>query len=199
MVKTLFTIGYAGRTIDDLIALLLKHKISALCDVRSIPYSSRHPQFNRESFSMSLQNHEIDYVYLGAELGARPEDPSCYVDGKAVHRRIVETNLFRNGLKRVRRGMQNGYVSALMCAEKDPMTCHRSILVCRNLRKEGIDILHLIDSTTVETHANLENRLIAQLQLHADLFQDTGPDALIERAYDIQADRIAYVEKGGLE
>jgi len=87
MTNTLFTIGYAGRTIDDLISLLERYRITALCDVRSVPYSSRHPQFNREPLKKILKAHDIDYIFLGDELGARTKDRSCYVRGKAVHQK----------------------------------------------------------------------------------------------------------------
>jgi hypothetical protein len=80
MINTLFTIGYSGRSIDDFIALLEQHKITALCDVRSMPYSSRNPQFNREPLKKVLKAHNIEYVFLGEELGARPKDRSCYID-----------------------------------------------------------------------------------------------------------------------
>jgi hypothetical protein len=86
-----------------------------------------------------------------------------------------------------------------MCAEKDPMTCHRTILICRNLRGPGIDIRHIVDQDTLESQADLEKRLILLLKLHPDMFKDTDPNALIERAYDVQGDRIAYVEKGDRE
>jgi len=195
MTNTLFTIGYSGRSIDKFIALLEQHKMTALCDVRSVPYSGRNPQFNRELLKKVLKSHNIEYVFLGEELGARPRDPSCYVDGKAVYQKIAESTLFKNGLERIRAGMQKDYVLALMCAEKDPMACHRSILICRNLRNWLIDIRHIIDHDTTETQADLENRLISQLKLYPDLFKDTDPNALIERAYEVQADRIAYVEK----
>lgn len=191
----LFTIGYSGRTVDDILTLLEQHKITALCDVRSMPYSSRNPQFNRELLKKASKSHHIEYVFLGEELGARPKDSSCYVDGKAIHQNISDSSLFKNGLARIRIGMRKRYVLALMCAEKDPMTCHRSILICRNLRGQGIDIRHIIDHETTETQADLEKRLIAQLKLHPDMFQDTDSNALIERAYDVQADRIAYVEE----
>jgi uncharacterized protein (DUF488 family) len=195
MTNTLFTIGYSGRSIDKFIALLEQHKMTALCDVRSVPYSGRNPQFNRELLKKVLKSHNIEYVFLGEELGARPRDPSCYVDGKAVYQKIAESPLFKNGLERIRAGMQKDYVLALMCAEKDPMACHRSILICRNLRDWLIDIRHIIDHDTTETQADLENRLIAQLKLYPDLFKDTDPNALIKRAYEVQGDRIAYVEK----
>ena len=199
MADTLFTIGYSGRTIDDLVALLEQHKITALCDVRSMPYSSRNPQFNRELLKKAVKSHNIEYFFLGEELGARPKDSSCYVDGKAIYQKISDSNLFKNGLERIKLGMQKGYVLALMCAEKDPMTCHRSILICRNLRGQGVDIRHIIDHEIIETQVDLEKRLIAQLKLHPDMFKDTDSNDLIERAYDIQGDRIAYVEKGEKE
>ncbi len=199
MANTLFTIGYSGRSIDDFIALLEQHKITALCDVRSMPYSSRNPQFNREPLTKVLKSRNIECVFLGEELGARPKDPSCYVDGKAIYQKIAATILFKNGLERIKLGMQKGYVLALMCAEKDPLTCHRSILICRNLRGQGIDIKHIIDRDATETQAELEKRLIAQLKLHPDMFKDADSNALIERAYDVQGDRIAYVEKSERE
>jgi uncharacterized protein (DUF488 family) len=193
MISTLFTIGYAGRTIDDLIALLERHEIASLCDVRSMPYSSRYPLYNREPLKKALKSRNIEYVFLGDELGARPNDQSCYVDGKASYQKIAATTLFKSGLERIELGMRKGCVLALMCAEKDPLTCHRSILICRSLRGQGIDIRHIIDHEATETQADLENRLIAQLKLHPDMFRDMDANDLVERAYDVQGDRIAYV------
>jgi uncharacterized protein (DUF488 family) len=199
MTNTLFTIGYSGRSIDNFIALLERHKITALCDVRSVPYSSRNPQFNRPTLKNVLKSHNIEYIFLGEELGARPKDPACYVNGKALYQKIADSSMFRNGLERIRVGMQKDYILALMCAEKDPITCHRSILICKNLRDRLIDIRHIIDHDVTETQADLEKRLIAQLNLHPDLFKDAGPDALIVRAYEVQGYRMAYVEKGERE
>jgi len=192
MSNTLFTIGHSDRPIDDLIALLKLHNVTALCDVRSVPYSRRHPQFNREPLARFLRPHDIEYVYLGDELGARSKDPSCYVNGKASFQKIAATALFKNGLARIRLGREKNYALALMCAEKDPMHCHRSILICRNLRGQGFDIRHIIDFEKTETQAELERRLVAHLKLHPDIFEDAGPDSLIERAYDLQGDRMAY-------
>jgi uncharacterized protein (DUF488 family) len=196
MTNILFTIGYSSRTVEDLIGLLERHKITALCDVRSMPYSSRNPQYNREPLKKVLKSHSIEYVFLGEELGARPKDPSCYVEGKALYQKIADSTLFKDGLERIKLGMQKNYVLALMCAEKDPMTCHRTILICRQLRNRQVEIRHIIDHETTETQSDLEKRLIAQLKLYPDMFKDTDPNALIERAYDMQGDQIAYVEKG---
>jgi uncharacterized protein (DUF488 family) len=199
MINTLFTIGYSGRSIDDFIDLLKQHKITALCDVRTTPYSARNQQFNQEPLKKALKSHNIEYVFLGAELGARPRDLSCYVKGKAVYQKIANSTLFRNGLERIKLGMQKNYALALMCAEKDPIKCHRSILVCRNIRDWQIEIRHIIDHETTETQIDLEKRLIAQLKLYPDMFKDTDPNDLIKRAYENQGERIAYVENGARE
>jgi uncharacterized protein (DUF488 family) len=90
MEQALFTIGYANRLLDDFIALLKQHAITALCDVRSSPYSSRNPQYNRELLKQSMKLQNIEYVFLGEELGARSKDTSCYVEGKAVYQRRAQ-------------------------------------------------------------------------------------------------------------
>ncbi len=195
MITTLFTIGYSGRSLDEFIALLKQFKITALCDVRSMPYSNRNPQFNRESLQKDLKSCNIEYIFLGEELGARSKDPSSYVAGKALYNKIAELPLFKQGLERIKLGMEKNYILALMCAEKDPLSCHRSILICRNLRNVNIDIRHIIDNKSIETQSDLEQRLVKQLKTYPDLFKDKEPSDAVERAYDIQGDRIAYVEK----
>ncbi len=132
--------------------------------------------------------------FLGEELGARPKDLSCYVEGKAIYQKIAATTLFKKGMERIKLGIKKSYTLALMCAEKDPMTCHRTILIFRNLRGQSVDIQHIIADHIIEMQADLEKRLMVQLKLHPDMFKDTDPNALIERAYDVQGDRIAYTE-----
>src|SRR4030043_1201592 len=117
MSNTLFTIGYSGRKIHNFISLLEQHKMTALCEVRSVPYSGRNPQFNREPLKKVLKSHNIEYVFLGEELGARPKDPSCYVDRKALYQKIAQSTFFKKGLERIRLGRQKDYVLAPMRAE----------------------------------------------------------------------------------
>ncbi len=187
----LFTIGYAGRSADDFITLLEYHKITALCDVRSAPYSSRNPQFNREPLKKELKSHNIAYVFLGSELGARSNDPTCYKNGQVQFSCLSQTSLFKAGVQRVKTGMESHRV-ALMCAEKDPLMCHRTILICRYMRNEGVLIKHILVDGSVETNAELEKRLMKLLNIpQDDLFMDH--EQLVNRAYDMQSDKIAYV------
>ena len=95
-------------------------------------------QFNRETLKQHLRRAGIAYVFLGKELGARSEDPSCYVNGKVQYELPAETDLFRQGVDRVRIGMHK-YRLVLMCAEKDPLDCHRTILVARHVFALGLN------------------------------------------------------------
>ena len=170
--------------------LLHQNKITAVCDVRSIPYSQYTPQFNREPLQQELVRRKITYVYLGKELGARSENPHCYRDGQVQFDQLAKEPLFLKGLDRLRKGMQI-YRIALLCAEKDPLMCHRTILVCRSLRAKDIEIHHILEDGTLEHHAEAEKRLMALHKLEPDMFY--SEQRCIEDAYDKQAQKIAYI------
>lgn len=192
---TIYTVGHSNVSSETFVALLRHHAITAIADVRSHPYSRFLPHFSQPALRASLEDARIRYVFLGRELGARPADPACYVDGQAVYARIVATPLFAQGLDRVRRGMRTERI-ALLCAEKDPLTCHRAILVCRPLREPGLAIEHILPDGSLEDHAALEQRL---LRLHGldqfDLFNPRPLAQLIEEAYDRQGAAIAYTRE----
>ncbi len=189
----LFTIGHSTHTTEKFVELLSMHGITAVCDVRSSPYSKYNPQFNRETLQKELKAHGMAYVFLGDHLGPRSDDPECYTDGKVQYDQLAEKSRFRQGLDRVRKGMAS-YRVALMCSEKDPLTCHRMILVCRHLRADEIDIWHILEDGRVENNRDSEKRLMDHLKIpQAELF-DTEED-LIQRAYNKQGERIAYAKK----
>jgi|HubBroStandDraft_4_1064222.scaffolds.fasta_scaffold217506_2 uncharacterized protein (DUF488 family) len=190
--NTLFTIGHSTHTQEHFLSLLRLQGITALCDVRSKPYSRVNPQFNREKLSESLLACRIKYVFLGKELGARSEDPACYDHGKVQYERLAQTELFRLGLKRVQKGMKE-YRLVLMCAEKEPLACHRTILVARHLVAFGIIVQHIHADGTLENHTDALRRLAKTLNLREDehnLFR-TRED-LFAQAYRLQEERIAY-------
>ena len=190
MEKVLFTIGHSSHEFREFLELLEAHGVDVICDVRSSPYSGRNPQFNREALRDALAERTIQYVFLGKELGARSEDLSCYVDGQARYERIAETDLFRSGLERVLKGVESFRVS-LMCAESDPLTCHRTILVCRELKRSHLSIFHILPNGTLESHGEAEERLLRMTKLdNGDLFR--ARDELLEEAYRLQGTKIAY-------
>ena len=187
--SVLFTIGHSNHPTENFIELLLRHDITAVCDVRSQPYSKFNPQFNRENIQKDLKQCGLGYVFLGRELGPRSDDPACYIDGKVQYHLLAATDLFRQGLKRLLKGVRSHRI-AMMCAEKDPIMCHRMILVCRHLRKDVTDIRHIMEDGGIEALADSEKRLLRLLKIPPlQLFEST--EDLINRAYDIQAEKIA--------
>lgn len=187
----LFTVGHSDHELTHFIALLNRHGITAVADVRSSPFSRLHPQFNRDLLADQLQRHGISYVFLGRELGARRHEREAYRGSQASYDLIARLPLFLEGLARVRKGLLQHRVS-LMCAERDPLTCHRTILVCRQLRNE-FDIQHILADGNLESHTDAELRLRKLTGLHEqDLFQ--SPDDQLDLAYERQGQRIAYTE-----
>lgn len=171
MLNELFTIGYSLHTPDSFLRILQKYQITALADVRSSPYSQYKPEFNKETLSAFLKANNIAYVFLGNQCGARVEDRSCYVNGKVDYKLVAENQKFKKGLERIKKGMEN-FCIVLMCAEKDPLTCHRTILICRNLLAAGINIKHILGNGKVEDHKSSEHRLLTLFNLnHKNLFR----------------------------
>lgn len=190
MGRELYTIGHSSHGLERFLSLLAKHGVDAVCDVRSTPYSGRNPQFNREAIERSLASHGIRYAFLGRELGARSEDPACYVNGQARYDRIARTEQFRSGIDRIRQGVDVFRVS-LMCAEADPLTCHRTILVCRELRLDALRIAHILPDGRTESQDEAERRLLRLTKLgNGDLFK--SHEELLEEAYRVQGLKIAY-------
>ena len=186
----IFTVGHSTQSLESFISLLKRHEVSAIADVRSAPYSRHNPQFNRESLRSSLKDECISYVFLGKELGARSEDECCYVHNKVSYQRLAETDLFKAGIKRVTDGARS-YRVALMCAEKDPLDCHRTILVARELAKEDFKITHILQNGSLESHDAAISRLVVKLGIGAeDMFRPY--EEVLRVAYDRQAQLIAY-------
>jgi uncharacterized protein (DUF488 family) len=188
----LFTIGHSNRPLAEFLDILRENEVTAVADVRSSPFSRWCPQFNREALQRSLKEAQIEYVFLGKELGARRDEPECYRNDVAEYELIAKTPAFARGLDRVRRGAKTHRI-VLLCAEKDPLTCHRTILVCRQLRDE-IAIEHIVEGSRRESQEAAETRLLKLLGVaETGLFQNRA-DALNE-AYDRQAAEIAYRRK----
>jgi uncharacterized protein (DUF488 family) len=188
--RPLFTVGHSTHSFEHFADLLARHRIEAICDVRSTPFSRRNPQFNRNALETRLREAGRSYVFLGRELGVRSADPDHYVGGKVQYRSLAREPAFVGGLQRIRNGAGTLRI-ALMCAERDPIDCHRTILVCRALRAADLDIQHILADGSLESGSAAEERLMAALNILPDMFHDEAE--CVERAYDTQAERIAYV------
>ncbi|QDZ40578.1 DUF488 domain-containing protein [Euhalothece natronophila Z-M001] len=206
--QILFTIGHSNHSIADFVSLLKKYNITALADVRSQPYSRYLTHFNQPNLKLALMEAGIQYVFLGKELGGRPQEENCYLNGQADYDKMAGTETFKAGKKRLLEGIKK-YRTALMCAEKDPLDCHRFLLVCRYLRQDHLAINHILKNGEIETHEDLEKRLLKkqgfpteeattqQLSLFDLDFPppQKSPEELLNEAYRLQSQQVAYQAK----
>ena len=193
MINELYTIGHSNHSIEKFIELLFLHSITVVCDVRSHPYSKFNPQYNRETLEKELKKHNIEYLFLGEELGARSDDQECYVNGRVQYSSIANTFRFQQGIERLLIEMESNRI-VIMCAEKDPITCHRTILISRFMRKYDIEIKHILEDGEIESNSDAEKRLMQILnspQEQGDLFLSI--EERIEKAYDLQGENIAHI------
>ena len=187
--KVLYTIGHSRHPITHFLDLLKEHTVSLIFDVRSIPYSRRNPQFNRKALAGHLANEGIAYIFSGKELGAKSPGPDCYVNGKVQYDLIAARPEFADELNRIIDQTEEAR-PALLCAEEDPLTCHRTILICRHLRGRVNSILHIRGDGSIENNEVFEQRLVkATGSGEADLF-DTET-SIIGRAYELQGQRMS--------
>ena len=190
---TIFTIGHSIHPIERFLDLLEMNGITAVADVRSSPFSRHNPQFNKDMLPKDLKQRDIAYVFVGKELGARSEDSSCYERGKIRYGRLADTSIFKAGIERVLSGARK-YRVALMCAEKEPLDCHRTLLVSRALEQRGVSILHILPDGSTEPQPRTMCRLLDLTGLpQVDMFY--SHEQLIERACEMREEKIAYVDE----
>lgn len=192
----IFTIGHSTLSIDAFLSALTVNGVNAVADVRSAPFSRFNPVFNRDSLKRELKMRGIHYVFLGKELGGRPADPACYENGRASYSRMAQTGLFKAGLDRVIQGSISHRI-ALMCSEGDPLNCHRTLLIARALCERGLAVVHIERNGQSARQEDIEARLIRVAGLSEDLLR--SHDEVLAEAYEIQAKRVAYTERGGAE
>jgi uncharacterized protein (DUF488 family) len=166
----LYSIGHSNQPCDSLLGLLRQHRIDVLADVRSAPYSKYCPQFDKHALEAAVREAGLQYVFLGRELGGRPEGAEYYdAEGYVLYWRRAEAPEFLAGIERLERGRQQ-YRIAVLCSEEDPAGCHRHRLIGRVLAARGTALLHIRGDGRVQTADALESPQMA-------LFADFGESA----------------------
>ena len=194
--NTLYTIGYATKPIATFIQQLKQYQITVVADVRSVPYSKRFHEYHQPAIAQHLKQHQIRYVYLGEELGPRSKDSRHYDDnGQVQFDRLMQSSLFLQGIERLLTGLDKGYAIALMCAEKDPAICHRSLLIAYFLKRHPavattLSLQHIDHHGELETQAALEQRLTQIHGIDTDLFMSAEEQQQL--AYHQQLQKTSY-------
>ena len=190
-----YTIGYASYSLPEFIAVLMKFGINAVADVRTTPYSHFKPDFNSGFLAEKLTSRGISYLSLGNECGARPDDRSCYVNNRVNFDILSSTGLFRQGLQRLKKAMEQKCL-AIMCAEQDPIRCHRYLLVARELSNlcPGLELINILRDGKTETVKETESRLLKEYDLDADEIPGIGKSfsERLQEAVAMQREKISY-------
>jgi uncharacterized protein (DUF488 family) len=191
----LFTIGHSNQDISELLGVLIRHEVQMVCDVRSRPGSFRFPQFNREPLMAQLASARIIYQFFGDQFGGRPLDSRYYrPDGLVDYAARRKAPEFEEAMDRLLGALQTKNV-VLMCAEEDPLHCHRFLLICPAVVHRGTVPLHLRRGAALETQRDAEDRL---LQLHgfADVTSNSlfshGRAAALEDALRLQSEQYGF-------
>ena len=187
----LLTIGHSNHPIERFMALLGAAGVTAIVDVRSLPASRRYPWFSAARLKDHLAQASIAYIAMGDALGGRPRDDSLFRDGVADYDAMARTPEFRAGIDRVI-GASTRARCCLMCAEREPLDCHRCLLVAPALVARGLQIGHVIGDGSIVPHEAIEERLLAEGD---DLFADDRADRLTQ-AYSRRAKAVAYRPRG---
>ena len=186
-----FTIGHSNVPIDRFVALLRQAGVTAVADVRSVPTASRRfPWFSKSNLAKRLAGDGIDYTPMGDVLGGRPRDERLYCDGIADYEAMAREPYYLDGLARLTEEAARSCI-CLMCAEREPLKCHRCLLVARSLAERGLAVGHILYDGTIEAQAATERRLLALTGKDCDLFAPGQPERLAA-AYRQQAGEAAY-------
>jgi uncharacterized protein (DUF488 family) len=193
--KAFYTLGHSDLESDHFVELLSNSRVKLVADVRSAPHSGRFPQFSQPVLQKMLEEGGISYLFLGEELGGRPDDLDAYRrDGVVDYRARRKSYAFGAGLERLIAEQKQRSV-VLLCAEEDPLECHRFLMICPELVRAGVQPLHIRGDGRIETQEAAENRL---LETHGfagiandTLFPQEREDAL-EQAYELQAQKVAF-------
>ncbi len=188
----ILTVGHSNLDYGTFLSSLRHAGVTALADVRSVPFSQRFPQFSRPALQAALKADGVAYSFLGAELGGRPADPAHYRDGVADYEPMAAAPAFASGLDRVMAGAAR-YRVALLCSEKHPVDCHRCLLVGRALKCRDACVSHILCEGVTVTQDEVEEGLLREAGLdREDMFAPL--DARLATAYRKRASRVAHAK-----
>jgi uncharacterized protein (DUF488 family) len=190
----LFSIGHSNIPLDRFLAMLKAAGVNAIVDVRSTPMSRFFPWFSGKALAARLRQDHIGYEPCGDTLGGRPRSSALYSGGIADYEAMAQQPAFQAGIDNLLANASRSRV-CLMCAEREPLDCHRCLLVARSLADRGLTVGHILHDGTIEPHGTAEQRLLA-LSGEGDLFV-TGQSARLAAAYRHRAQAVAYRAKHG--
>src|SRR5262249_7885318 len=192
-----FSIGHSNIPAERFLALLQRAGVNAVADVRCIPHSRFCPWFSQKPLAAALSAAGIGYSPMGAALGGRPRSDKLYREGVADYEAMAIEPEYVAGLDRLLEvATQSGV--CLLCAEREPLDCHRCLLVARSLAQRGVAVGHILHDGSVETHAETERRVFGRYEEDVSQSRDlftSGQHDRLAAAYCRRARAVAFRRK----
>ena len=196
--NTVYTIGYTSFDVEKFVEVLRKFKITCLIDVRSTPKSSYYKDYDDSNLIPLLKSKVIVYRNYKDEFGARQENKEFYNDkGFLDFNLFSKSQQFNNGIDKIKKAQDMKYVVCLMCAEKDPINCHRTILIARNLDKQRFNVKHILATEELCEQCEIDKRLLEKYypnRSQISLFNENNltDSEAIENAYQLKNEEIGF-------
>ena len=195
-----FAIGHSNYPYEKFIEIIKNYNINCIVDIRKTPYSKYNVQYNKETFRDRLKKDGYIYVYMGDEFGVKRDSKESYnSEGYADFEKVVNEEIFLNGVKRLKKGINMGYNIVLLGAMQEPIRCHRSILVGRFLNKEGIKVKYILNDGNLANQDDIEEDLLnkyfedrKQISIESLMGKEKSRQELIEQAYKLANREIGY-------
>lgn len=196
----IFTIGHSNYSVERLIDMLKYHKINCVVDIRGIPYSKYNTQFDKETINYTLTKVGFVYIYMAKEFAANRENKISYnKEGYSDFEKVIYEHDFISGIKRLKNGIDKGYRIALLGAMQDPIRCHRSILVGRELINHGFKVNHILDDYSIASQSQLEENILnkyfgnrGQVTIDSLLGNTMTEKEMIDEGYRLANKEIGY-------
>lgn len=161
--RAVFTAGFSNLSAERFLNNLRAYDIQVLVDVRSRPFASYTPHFNKDQIETLATRAGLRYLYMGRELGGLPEDPGFYdAQGYVLYDRVASQPWFEQGIGQVLDDLRQGSRLALTCAEDNPRRCHRRLLLGRVLRERGVGVAHILANGGLISESELLDEEAAQ-------------------------------------
>lgn len=198
--KDIYTIGHSNYSFDELISRISKYNINVIVDIRGIPYSKYNTQFNKEVLASKLKSLGYMYIYMAKEFAAkRTTNESYNEEGYADFERVKDEKIFKEGINRLKTGLEKGYNIVLLGAMQEPIRCHRAILLGKELDKLDFEIRHILHDETLATQSDIEELILekyfpnrGQLTIDNLLGSCKSEKELIEDGYKLSNKEIGY-------
>ena len=196
----IFTIGHSNYKIEKLIDMLRYYNIDCVVDIRGTPYSKYNVQYNKETIKDTLIKEGFVYIYMAKEFAAKRENKESYnKEGYSDFEKVIYEEDFKNGIKRLKTGCEKGYRIALLGAMQDPIRCHRSILVGRELVKNGFKVNHILDDYYIASQNDIEKSILEkyfedrnQMTIDYLLGTNKSEEEMIKEGYRLANKEIGY-------